>query len=145
LFGDPQQDYSQALQRHYAAGPPADWQENYISAYASMHPWEDWAECWAHYLHMVDTLETAAAFGLRLKPQRAGDPALRTEVHLQHQASFDRMIDDWYPLTYALNSLNRGLGQHDSYPFVLSAKVVEKLRFIHGAIESNDAATKQVA
>jgi hypothetical protein len=139
LFGDEQQDYAQSLQRHYEAGPPADWQQNHVSAYASTHPWEDWAESWAHYLHMTDTLETAAAFGMRLAPRRRGDPALRADVHLQGSASFERMIEDWYPLTYALNSLNRGLGLPDSYPFVLSTKVIEKLRFIHATIEAHAA------
>jgi len=134
LFGDEQQDYQQALQRYYQEGPPANWQDRWISAYATTHPWEDWAESWAHYLHMTDTLETAAAMGLRLTAQRAGDPSLRSEVHLQQRASFERMIDDWHPLTYALNSLSRGLGLRDSYPFVLSAEVIDKLRFIHTVI-----------
>jgi len=134
LFGDERQDYAQALQRHYASGSPPNWQERFISAYASVHPWEDWAESWAHYLHMTDTLETAASFGLRLKPWRRGDPALHADVHLQQSVDFERVIEDWYPLTYALNCLNRGLGQPDSYPFVLSAPVVAKLRFIHTTI-----------
>jgi hypothetical protein len=135
LFGDEQQDYSQALQRHYDCGPVADWQDSYISAYASVHPWEDWAESWAHYLHMTDALETAASFGLRLMPQRPGDPALQADVHLEHNVDFERLIEDWYPLTYALNCLNRGLGLPDGYPFVLSAPVIDKLRFIHTVIE----------
>ena len=29
-----------------------------------MHPAEDWAETFAHYLHIRDTIDTAAAFGL---------------------------------------------------------------------------------
>ena len=136
LFGDERQDYAQALQRHYDNGAQQDWQDRYISAYASMHPWEDWAESWAHYLHMSDALETAASFGMRLKPQRTGDPALQADVHLKRDVSFQRMIDDWYPLTYALNCLNRGLGLPDSYPFVLSAQVITKLAFIHDAIAS---------
>jgi hypothetical protein len=68
LFGDEREDYSAALQRHYANGPPPNWQESFVSAYASTHPWEDWAETWAHYFHMVDTLETASAFGMRVRP-----------------------------------------------------------------------------
>ena len=69
LFGDERQDYALAL-KHYQQGPSADWQNYYVSAYASTHPWEDWAETWAHYLHMTDALETAAASGLWLRPKR---------------------------------------------------------------------------
>jgi hypothetical protein len=61
LFGDDRQDYGEALKRHYDEGAPANWQDTYISMYATMHPWEDFAETWAHYLHIVDTLETAGA------------------------------------------------------------------------------------
>jgi hypothetical protein len=41
LFGDEREDYGQALQRYYQDGPTADWQERFISAYATSHPWED--------------------------------------------------------------------------------------------------------
>jgi hypothetical protein len=140
LFGDPEQDYADSLQRHYSEGPPADWQQRYISAYATAHPWEDWAETWAHYLHMIDTLETAAAFGLRLQPRRANDPALQADADLKPGSPFDGMIENWYPLTHVLNSLNRGLGLPDGYPFVLSAKVVEKLRFVHTVIAAGTSA-----
>jgi hypothetical protein len=130
LFGDEREDYSAALQRHYHGGPPADWQMRFVSAYASSHPWEDWAETWAHYLHMVDTLETAAACGVSLEPRRPNEPALEA-VAPAPQAPFDRLISDWYALTYVLNNLNRGMGMPDAYPFVLSAPAVEKLRFVH--------------
>jgi hypothetical protein len=49
----------------------------------------------------------------------------------QPQAGFDALIDTWFPLTYALNALNRGMGLPDLYPFVLSEPVIEKLRFVH--------------
>ena len=68
-FGDERDDYQAALQRHYASGPPADWQARFVTAYASAHPWEDWAETWAHYLHITDTLRD----GSRL--QRVHPPA----------------------------------------------------------------------
>ena len=68
IFGDDSQDYEAALKRHYEQGAPADWPERFVSAYATSHPWEDFAETWAHYLHIVDTLETANAFGLRIAP-----------------------------------------------------------------------------
>jgi hypothetical protein len=134
LFGDDRADYAAALQNHYEQGAPADWQSRFISAYASSHPWEDWAETWAHYLHMTDTLETAAASGLSLKPKRKDEPALKSDPKLVKRSIFDRMIADWFPLTYLLNNLNRGLGLPDGYPFVLSEPVVEKLRFIHDTI-----------
>jgi len=68
MFGDERLDYDTAVKRHYDQGPPPDWQSRFVSAYASVHPWEDWAETWAHYLHMVDTLETARSHGVALRP-----------------------------------------------------------------------------
>ena len=136
VFGDESQDYQAALERHYQAGAPADWQENYISAYATMHPWEDFAETWTHYLHIVDTLDTAASFGLAIEPEVSDDPKDTVEVSFDpyRARSFDRLIDAWFPLSVALNSLNRSMGQADLYPFAISPPVVEKLRFIHGLI-----------
>jgi hypothetical protein len=138
LFGDERADYQQALQRHYQNGPPANWEVGFISAYAACHPWEDWAESWAHFMHMTDALETAAAVGLSLKPKRRDEPSMTTPPNpLSPRArDFDRMVEDWAPLTYVLNNLNRGLGLADSYPFVLSSRVIEKLRFIHETIYS---------
>jgi hypothetical protein len=136
LFGDDREDYAQALERHYKQGPPPDWQEHMISSYASMHPWEDWAETWAHYLHMTDTLETAVDCGLSLQPKRRGEPALQADLEVggPRPPAFDAMIDSWHALTYVLNNLNRGMGLPDGYPFVLSALVVEKLRFVHEVV-----------
>jgi hypothetical protein len=138
VFGDEQPDYAAALERHYAAGPPADWQERYVSAYASAHPWEDWAETWAHYLHIADTLETAAACGVSVRPPRPGDPELPAapDPVADDPESFDALIAGWFPLTYVLNNLNRGLGQPDAYPFVLSAAAIGKLRFVHDTIRA---------
>jgi hypothetical protein len=133
-FGDERQDYGQALERHYQQGAPADWQQRFVSAYASSHPWEDWAETWAHYLHMTDTIETAAACGLSLRPKRTDEPTLKTPPPApgsRRFASFENVIESWFPLTYVLNNLNRGMGLPDGYPFVLSAPAVDKLRFIH--------------
>ena len=135
-FGDERTDYQAALQDHYQQGPRSDWPEGFVSAYASAHPWEDWAETWAHYLHMVDTMETAAACGMSLRPQRAGEPAMSTppsEVTSGHRA-FQSLIDRWFPLTYALNNFNRGLGLPDAYPFVLSPKAIAKLEYVHDVI-----------
>lgn len=133
-FGDEREDYAQALERHYQQGPPADWQQRFVSHYASAHAWEDWAETWAHYVHMVDTLETAASIGLSLRPRRADEPALETDPQRGLAATFERLVEDWFPLTFALNSLNRGLGLPDGYPFVLSDLQIAKLRFVHDTI-----------
>jgi hypothetical protein len=136
LFGDERCDYSEALRQHYEKGPPADWQDRYVSAYGSAHPWEDWAETWAHYLHMVDALETAAENGLQLRPRRGDEPTLPRlpPTILTRMTPVDRLIDSWFALTYVLNNLNRSLGLVDAYPFVLSLPAVEKLRFVHDLI-----------
>lgn len=136
LFGDERQDYGEALKRHYADGAPADWQANFVSTYATAHPWEDFAETWAHYLHIVDTLETARAFGLRVRPRITEGAELEAEVDFNpHKARrIEDLIDLWLPLTYAVNSLNRSMGQPDLYPFILSAAVIEKLGFMNGMV-----------
>jgi hypothetical protein len=137
LFGDEHRDYSESLAAHYENGSPADWQDRFLTAYASAHPWEDWAETWAHYLHIADTLETAAACGLSLRPRRSDEPTLAklpTPERLPG-LSFDRMMESWFPLTYVLNNLNRGLGLPDGYPFVLPRPAIAKLRFVHETVE----------
>lgn len=142
LFGDESQDYGACLQAHHAAGPPCDWPERFISGYAAAHPWEDWAETWAHYLHLVDTLETAQAFRLSVSPAAGDDPALAAAAYFDpyRYDDFDAMIRTWLPLTYAVNSLNRSMGQPDLYPFVLAPAVVDKLRFVHDLIMTEGAA-----
>jgi hypothetical protein len=138
-FGDERQDYAQALKQYYDQGPRVDWQQRFVSAYASVHPWEDWAETWAHYLHMTDTLETAAACGLTLRPRRADEPTIKVPppaIPATRFTAFDRLIDNWFPLTYVLNNLNRGMGLPDGYPFVLSPPAVEKLRFVHETLNA---------
>lgn len=133
LFGDERLDYAEALQKHYDNGPVPDWPQYFISAYASSHPWEDWAETWAHYLHILDTLQTAHAFGLRLDPLDAA-PEYGLHAAIQdpyQQADFADIMAMWLPLTFAMNSLNRSMGQPDPYPFIISPVVVGKLAFIH--------------
>ncbi|KAA0576968.1 hypothetical protein FZ983_22440 [Azospirillum sp. B21] len=136
LFGDEREDYGEALKRHYANGAPADWQANFVSSYATAHPWEDFAETWAHYLHIVDTLETARAFGLRIRPRISEGAELESEIDFNpHKARhIEDLIEPWLPLTYAVNSLNRSMGQPDLYPFILSAAVIEKLGFMNGMV-----------
>jgi hypothetical protein len=142
LFGDEREDYAQALQRHYEQGPPHEWQEHFISAYASTHPWEDFAETWAHYLHIVDTLGTASVYGLGLQPQAewAGTFAVRVDFDAYQVGTIETLIEAWTPLTLAVNSLNRSMGLPDLYPFVLSPAVVAKLGFVHELIRSAGSA-----
>lgn len=131
-FGDEREDYAAALQQHYDQGPQPQWQANHVSAYASSHPWEDWAETWAHYLHMMDSLETAVHCGVRIRPQREDEPSLTTWDGTPLQSRpFDTLIREWLALTYVLNNLNRSLGLGDGYPFVLAEPVIRKLRFVH--------------
>ncbi len=133
LFGDERANYQQAIERHYEHGPPADWEERFVSAYATMHPWEDWAETFAHYLHIRDTLETAIAFGIIVGgPQGVRDASLEAAPHPEvGEGSFDGIIQSWLPLTYALNAVNRSMGKDDLYPFVLAEGVIRKLAFVH--------------
>jgi hypothetical protein len=139
LFGDERADYGEALQRHYADGPPAGWNDTYVSAYATAHPWEDWAETFAHYLHIRDTLQTAGAYGMVVTGPDApvagadGLVALPNE-HDTAPESFQRILDTWLPLTYALNAVNRSMGRDDLYPFFLSPPVIRKLSFVHELI-----------
>jgi len=143
LFGDEREDYGAALQRHYSNGPPPDWQERFVTTYASTHPWEDWAETWAHYFHMVDTLETASAFGMRVRPRVTKGADLSTAIDFDpHHAPLERIVDSWLPLTFAVNSINRSMGIADLYPFVLAPPVIVKLSFIHERIHAAAASRR---
>ena len=137
VFGDERKDYGTALQEHYANGPPADWPNHFVTSYASAHPWEDFAETWAHYFHMVDTLETAGAFGMSLRPKvtKGSDYATKIDFDV-HQAEMDRIIEAWLPLTFAVNSINRSMGLPDLYPFVLAPTVIAKLTYVHDRIRA---------
>jgi hypothetical protein len=140
LFGDERRDYGAALQEHYAKGPPPDWPSHFVSSYASSHPWEDFAETWAHYFHMIDTLETAGAFGLSLRPKlkKGADIAAKFDFD-PYRAEMERIIEAWLPLTFAVNSINRSMGLSDLYPFVLAPTVIAKLTFVHDRIRAQRA------
>lgn len=132
LFGDPDLDYQQALERHYRDGAPPGWETNHVSSYAAMHPAEDWAETFAHYLHIRSTLDTAAAYGLA--------PANATyQRPVVGPSGFDSIIDMWLPLAWSLNMINRAMGKPDLYPFVLPVAVLEKMRFIHMVVAEASA------
>ncbi|MGJ8531033.1 MAG: zinc-binding metallopeptidase family protein [Alphaproteobacteria bacterium] len=133
-FGDERQDYSQALKAYYTNGPGPDWQQSYVSAYASAHPWEDFAETWAHYFHIVGGLETARAYGLNPQPLHPGAPVLAQLEDPYHVSDHLQLIQHWIPLTVAMNAMNRSMGISDYYPFVLSPQISEKLKFVHDLI-----------
>lgn len=135
LFGDETLDYKASLQRNYEEGPPADWPLHFVSAYASTHPWEDWAECWAHYLHMRDAIDTALSFGLSvdrfdLEFTPFTLDALHQPDHPEAE-QFLAFVNHWTRLTTMLNEMSRSMGQPDFYPFVLPRDAVGKLHFIH--------------
>ncbi len=134
LFGDERADYGEALKRHYAEGPPADWPTRFVSSYASSHPWEDWAETWAHFLHMADTLSTAMSFGIdprQLDVEIEGFP--REALYQPDEpeaARFLNFFNSWIGLTAVMNEMSRGMGLPDFYPFTVPQSVVAKLHFI---------------
>ncbi len=138
LYGDPDADYQAALDRHYSEGTPPDWEENFVSSYATMHAAEDWAETFAHYLHIRDTLDTATAFGFA--------PANATyERRVLGPSGFDTIIEMWLPLSWGLNMVNRSMGSDDLYPFVLPVAVLDKMRFIHTIIDEVTADPTKLA
>ena len=141
LFGDERRDYNEALKQYYAHGPLDRWWENFISAYATSHPWEDFAETWAHYFHIVDTLEMAAAYGLRVNPALAVTGAHAAEVDVDPHRAEDigQLVRRWMPISAAVNSINRCMGQPDLYPFVLTAPVITRLGFVHDLIHGKNA------
>jgi hypothetical protein len=132
IFGDEQDDYGKALQLYYKTGAPENWQDSFISKYATSHPWEDWAETWAHYLHIMDMVETAYFFGLNVKPRGL-------EKNMKAKVTYDPYIIDKFeiiiktsvPLSFAVNSINRAMGLPDVYPFVITKPVIKKMKFIH--------------
>lgn len=135
IFGDEQANYRASLKQHYVNGPVEGWQSTYISAYASSHPWEDWAETWAHYLHMIDALDTAASNGVTIHAASGADGrAGQAQRSRDPEDQFDFMIADWLSLASVLNNLSRSLGLTDAYPFVLAPTVIEKLRFVHACM-----------
>jgi hypothetical protein len=136
LFGDEREDYAAALKHHYANPPPEDWVERYISTYAAAHPFEDWAETWAHYLHMRDTLETGQHFGF------SPEPARMSRLDL---ADFHALLGDFMELTVALNALNRSMGLPDPYPFQITSLPAKKLGFVHEVVTQRKPSKKKIA
>ncbi|WP_410608172.1 putative zinc-binding metallopeptidase [Amycolatopsis sp. lyj-109] len=139
LFGDERADYRQALAEHYATAPDADWNESHVSHYAAAHPWEDWAETFAHLLHIRDTVQTAASFGVLVAgtpiAPHPGSPV--DAVPEESGGSFDALVATWIPLSRAVNQLNRSMGKADLYPFAFSPAVQAKLRFADELVTEN--------
>jgi len=140
-FGDERQNYQEAIDRHYRNGPPADWKTSFISAYATMHPWEDWAETWSHYMHIVNTIETAHEWRFGLSGENILHPPSTMKeatayASFRYIPPFHEIINDWINLTLVMNEFNRSMGMPDPYPFVLSSTVIEKLHFVHDVIRS---------
>ena len=134
VFGDERSDYPAALAKYYAQGAPADWQQHFVSAYASAHPWEDWAETCAHYLLVVDAVQTAAAWGLTLN-----GPAVARPSSLNGSAQppiGDLVLQQWLPVAQFLNAMNRSLGQPDSYPYQMPDAVLAKLATVQTLLQA---------
>ena len=147
VFGDDEASYEDALKRHYKDGAPPHWQGSFVSAYATTHAWEDFAETWSHYLHIIDSLETAQAYGLEVHPAISPDPGLHvaTAIDPYSPGDFTRLVDAWLPLTFAMNSMNRSMGLGDLYPFILAAPVIRKLSFIHDLVHRSRAQARAAA
>ena len=143
LFGDERADYGAALDRHYRDGPPPGWQDRFISGYAAMHPWEDWAETWAHYLHLRATLQTVESYGLSIAGARllitpcAADGLYPAGSTGERQAFLD-WLNAWIVLTAVLNETARSMGQPDVYPFVMNRSAVTKLHFVQCVVGEQD-------
>lgn len=139
VFGDERPSYGKALKEYYKNGPQKKWRKRFISKYASSHPWEDWAETWAHYLHILDTLETAFYFGVKVKPQLSDKKYMKMKSAFDpyNEPSFKKIVSKAIPLFFAINSVNRSMGIADVYPFVISKAVIKKMEFIHGLVGEN--------
>lgn len=142
MFGDESRDYAQALSDYYANGAPVNWRDHFVSAYATAHPWEDFAETFAHYLHIVDTLEMARAFGLYVNPRIARGAELEAEVDFDPYSApgATTLVETWIPLSNAINALNRTMGLPDIYPFIISPAVVAKLGAVHDLVRKKKVA-----
>ena len=136
LFGDERADYQAEIARHYKFGAPQNWSDSFISEYATMHPWEDFAECFAHYLHITDTINTAREAGLVLIADRASVAIPRDIVPLASYADapIEQLLYDWKWLALFFNRINTAMGKSPLYPFEIPPPVIRKLGFVHKVI-----------
>jgi hypothetical protein len=145
LFGDERASYAEALKRHYEQGPPAHWQLSHISSYATMHPWEDWAETWAHYLHAVGTLSTIISFGVEAEDIKGKTPDFgKDALYAPDDPMADlflEILNGWLEIITVINILARNMGQPDFYPFTLSKPAVAKLQFVQIVVANSRTRT----
>jgi len=136
LFGDERADYQAEIARHYKFGAPDNWSDSFISEYATMHPWEDFAECFAHYLHITDTINTVGEAGLVLVAERARVAVPRDIVPLASYADvpIEQLLYDWKWLALFFNRINTAMGKRPLYPFEIPPPVIRKLGFVHKVI-----------
>jgi hypothetical protein len=136
-FGDEWKDYANSLSGYYERGAPAGWDQDFITAYASSHPWEDWAETWAHYLQIVDGLETCEGLGIQVKhialplvtlPVEAGFLPTILPSTGEEEGEFLAWLQRWMCMSTMLNEISLSLGEGSLYPFVISVRVAQKLR-----------------
>lgn len=145
-FGDERADYGDALGAHYGGDGPTGWEDDFVSAYATMHPWEDWAETFAHYLHLRDTVQTATEMGVTVAdPTEPPDEREPVPAPDAEEGPFRELVREWIALAGALNALNRSMGAGDLYPFVLAPKVIDKLAFVDGLVRRDRAASTEPA
>jgi hypothetical protein len=142
LFGDERASYADALTRHYEFGAPSGWRSSFISEYATMHPWEDFAECFAHYLHITDTIDTSQEAGMVLHADRVRFAAPRDVVPLESyaEATIDQLLDDWKWISLFFNRVNTAMGKGPLYPFEISRPVADKLGFVHTVVRESASA-----
>lgn len=140
VFGDEWQDYASSLRSYYQSGPAVDWESHYVSAYASSHPWEDWAETWSHYLQMLDGLETCEAMGiqavnlalpLQMLDAAAGNLPAPLKNMPEENGYFLAMLQRWICLSTVLNEVAESLGEPSPCPFIISVPIAQKLRLAH--------------
>lgn len=138
LFGDERASYTEALARHYEHGAPAGWQASFISEYATMHPWEDFAECFAHYLHITDTIDTSREAGMVLHADRVRFAAPRDVMPLESYAEtpIEQLLDDWSWISLFFNRVNTAMGKGPLYPFQITGPVADKLGFVHAVVRA---------
>ena len=139
LFGDERASYADAIDRHYKFGAPEDWDRDFISEYATMHPWEDFAECFAHYLHITDTIDTSREAGMVLHADKVRFAAPRDVEPLASydEVPVDRLLDDWKWISLFFNRVNTAMGKNPLYPFTIPPPVVDKLGFVHRVVRES--------
>ena len=146
IFGDETIDYAKALADHYGGSGGKVWTDDYVSYYATSHPWEDFAETFAHYLHMVDTLATVGGMDMRMAALPGQDEALPVQVNFDpYTAPTEALTAQMMPYSFALNAVNRSMGQPDLYPFHLSPAITAKIDYVNRLVAKAAGQSRPVA